>query len=103
MNNEQLIPVQQICIYHEVEYGFIHTLHEHGLIVMTTQGNEQYIAREQMPHLERMIRLHYDLDINVEGLDAIMHLLEQMDAMKHEMNTLKNRLLLYEYNRTDFK
>jgi hypothetical protein len=46
--------------------------------------------------LEKMVRLHHDLDINIAGIEAIAHLLERLEYLQDEMRTLKNRLRLYE-------
>lgn len=42
------------------------------------------------------MRLHYDLEINIEGIDAIYNLLEQVNSLRKEITTLNNRLRLYE-------
>jgi hypothetical protein len=39
-----------------------------------------------------MVHLHYDLDINIEGIEAISHLLDRVDNLQRELITLKNRL-----------
>jgi hypothetical protein len=38
------------------------------------------------------MHLHQDLDINLEGIDAISHLLKRMHDMQRELNMLKNKL-----------
>jgi hypothetical protein len=43
-----------------------------------------------------MIRLHHELDINVEGVEAISHLLMLIEKMQEELTVVKNRLRLYE-------
>jgi chaperone modulatory protein CbpM len=50
------------------------------------------------PHarIEHLARLHYDLDINLEGLEAISHLLDRMDASQQEARVLRERLRVYE-------
>jgi hypothetical protein len=50
------------------------------------------IELEEMRALERMIRLHYDLEINMEGIDAIAHLLERVEHMQEEMRMLRRKL-----------
>ncbi len=42
------------------------------------------------------MRLHYDMEINVEGIEAINYLLQRMKTLQAEMVSLKNRLRLYE-------
>jgi len=41
--------------------------------------------------------LHVDLDINIEGLDAISHLLQKVNALQNELVALRNRLQIYEH------
>ena len=43
--------------------------------------------------------MYYDLSINIEGIDAIQHLLERIKQLQKEVDILKNKLKLYE---TDF-
>ncbi len=96
MATEHLITVQQFCTYYEVEVSFIDALDEHGLIAIISREDAKYIDEETIRIVEKMINLHYDLDINIEGIDAISHLLDKVNEMQRELNTLKNKLMLYE-------
>ncbi len=40
--------------------------------------------------------MHYDLNINLEGIDAIYHLLNRVSALQQELETVKNRLKFHE-------
>ena len=42
------------------------------------------------------MRIHYDLEINFEGLDAIYNLLNQVESLKEEITLLHNKLRFYE-------
>jgi len=93
MNKEtKLISVVDFCRYYNVEVGFVNSLKEYELIEVTTIENREFIYPNQLHHLEKVVRLHYDLDINIEGIDVIMQLLERMEQMKEEMRALKNKL-----------
>jgi len=96
MKTENLIPVQEFIMHHKIEMSFIHSLNESGLIQITTVERTQYISREQLSDLEKMIRLHYELDINIEGIESIAHLLQRVENLHEELTVLKNRLKLYE-------
>lgn len=96
MENEKLIPVDQFCKHYNIEFSFINTLTEFGLIQITRIEEIPCIPYDQIKDLEKLIRLHYDLEINVEGIDAISHLLNRVDLLQMEMKLLKNRLRLYE-------
>jgi len=42
-----------------------------------------------------MMRFHYDLNINIEGIDAITHLLQQIEDLQQELIATKNKLRLH--------
>jgi len=91
MPNEQLIPATDFCTSHDIEIGFIQSLHEYGLIEVITIEETRFVHTEQLPQLEQFIRLHYELDINLAGIDAIANLLQRIQEMQDEIRMLKNR------------
>jgi hypothetical protein len=96
MANENLIPAQEFCFHHNIEISFIDSLQEYGLLEVHTMEGTGYIDEEQLEELEKMVRLHYDLNINMEGIDAIRHLLQHLHSLEHDLVTLRNSLRLYE-------
>ena len=96
MPDEQLIIAEEFCAGHQIEISFISSLHEFGLIEITLIEEKQFIAESQLPKLEKLVRMHYDLEINIEGIDAIANLLERINRIQKENNILKNKLRLYE-------
>ena len=96
METTDLIPVQIVCKHYNVPVAFITTLEEFELIEVTMENNDVFIHKTQLKRVEKMARMHYDLDINFEGIDAIYNLLEQVDSLKREITDLHNRLRLYE-------
>ncbi|MBS1526244.1 MAG: chaperone modulator CbpM [Bacteroidetes bacterium] len=98
MTNATLITAADFCSLHHVEYTFIDSLSEAGLVELTIVGQTAYVPDEQMPKLEKMIRLHHELEINVAGIGAITHLLQQLDDIREEMRMLRNKLNRYEDN-----
>jgi len=98
MQTRNLIAINEFCISHNIEISFINTLHQTGLIEITNIEETGFIDVNQLGHLEKIVRFYFDLDINLEGIETINHLLERMQAMQNEIITLKNRLRLYEIN-----
>lgn len=96
MEKQDLISADEVCSHYHVEYAFINELRERGLIEVTTIQETHCIASERLSDLERFIRLHYDMDINLEGIEAISHLLHRVEDMQRQLNQLHNRLRLYE-------
>ena|SRR5260370_42596622 len=91
-----LISTHDFCTWHQVEYTFISSLREAGLVEITVVDQTEYIPETQLQKLEKMTRLHHDLDINIAGIEAITHLLERLDSVQDEIRILRNRLRLYE-------
>lgn len=96
MGEDQLVAVQQICASYNVETTFISTLSQHGLIDVIKIGDNEYIEPDQLTQLEKFVRFHYELDINLEGIETINYLLERLRNMQEEVTALRNRLKLYE-------
>jgi len=96
MQTDHLISLDVFCTSNDIEIAFISSLHEAGLIEVTTIEEAGFLNSEQLLQLERYIRFYYELNINLEGIDAIKHLLHRVNAMHEEITTLRNRLRLYE-------
>ena len=93
---EHLISTDDFCTHYKVEYSFITSLKEHGLIEITTIDQHSFIDHDHLQNVEKLVRLHYDLDINLEGIEAITFLLNRVKDMQQEILELKNRLSNYE-------
>jgi len=96
MNSKYMVAIDEFCASHEIEISFISSLQESGLIEIKRISDSDYIEKEQLVHLEKFVRLYYDLDINLEGIETITYLLQRMNSMNEEIRTLKNKLRLYE-------
>ena len=92
MENEELISIHELCMRINIDESFIQLLRRSELIEITIIEEKPFIHTEQLPRLERLARFHYDLDINVEGIEVIDQLLRRMESMQQEINTLRNRL-----------
>jgi oligoendopeptidase F len=96
MQKEYLIAIDEFCTIHNIEISFISSLQQTGLIEITTVKETAFIDAGQVQQLERIIRLYNELDINLEGIEAIIHLLQRIDTHQQEIIALRNRLRLYE-------
>jgi hypothetical protein len=87
-----LILIETLCTHYEVEVSFIDSLSDLGLIEVQTLEQTRYLPEEKVTHLERMIRLHQELNVNPEGIDVILNLLEKVDRLNQELFQAKNTL-----------
>ena len=96
METEYLIAIDEFCSSHNIEISFISSLQQSGLIEITTIKESAFIEADQLQQLEKFVRLYYELDINVEGIETINYLLHRINSMQDEITTLRNRLRIYE-------
>lgn len=92
--NTELIIIQEYCTKSQIDFDFVEQLENEGLIELTIVDNEKYIHISQLKALERYTRWHYDLAINVEGIDVIRNLLDKIDEMQQEIQQLKQVMRL---------
>lgn len=96
MSIEKYIPLNELCAHYEVEIIFFTRLNEIGLIEIQTIEESLCIHQDKINDVEKMIRLHHELDLNFEGIDTVLNLLDKINDLQNELITTKNRLRLYE-------
>ncbi|MDD4748214.1 MAG: chaperone modulator CbpM [Salinivirgaceae bacterium] len=96
MQSENLIAIRDFCTTHNIEISFVSSLQKNGLIEITTIQETEFIHADQLPHLEKIAHLYFELDINLEGIDTIFHLLQRINTMQDEIKELRNKLRFYE-------
>ncbi|HEY5966808.1 MAG TPA: chaperone modulator CbpM [Chitinophagaceae bacterium] len=90
-----MIVLDEFCTSHQVKVSFVRSLEEHGLVETVIVNETLCIAEIELPKLEQIIRLHQELNINPEGIDAINILLKHIETMQNEITVLRNKLDFY--------
>lgn len=96
MSTEKSIPLNLLCTHYSVEMTFFSQLNELGLIEIITVEESQFIPEDSISDLEKIIRLHQELNLNPEGIDIVFHLLNKIEELQNELSAVRNRLGLYE-------
>jgi len=96
MSKKDFISTQILCSCYEIEISFVEALDKMGLIQVKIIEQEQFIHQDQISALEKIIRLHNELNLNLEAIDIVFNLLENEHILRNELVTLKNKLRLYE-------
>lgn len=96
MENADWISANDFCSYHQVSLTFISELAYAGLIEITTVEEQLCIPASQLRDLERFTRIHAQLGINEEGVEAIAHLLHRVDVLQKEVRQLQQQLNWYQ-------
>ena len=95
MQNENLIPINLCRTHYNVEMSFIQSLNQYGFINLVSVEQNEFIDSDELQTLEKLIRMHYELDINMQGIEAINFLLERVENMQNEIAELKSKLNVF--------
>lgn len=96
MQTEEMILASEFCIHYHIEPSFIDSLKDAGLIEILIVEEQIYVPANQLSQLEKLVRLYYEMDINLEGIETITYLLQRMNEMQKQIMQLHNRLSVYE-------
>ena len=96
MSYAEYIPVPKLCEHYKIQETFFEELHEKGVLQIVVVEQTYCLHYESIPIFEKIVRISEDLNINVEGIDVILNLLNTVENLKQELITTKNRLRLYE-------
>jgi phage terminase small subunit len=82
MQPEDVILVEDYCLKYNIEHTFVFSLEEYGLIELVVVEEQKWIPIYQIQAIEKFSNLYYDLNINIDGIDAISHLLQKIETMQ---------------------
>ena len=89
MDSNKVILIEDYCRYNSIEISFVKKLGEQGLIALEQSKGSYFINHDDTSLLEKYVHFHYELDINIEGIEAISHLLKKVERLQAELRALK--------------
>ncbi|MRJ07755.1 hypothetical protein EDL98_10755 [Ornithobacterium rhinotracheale] len=90
------IKISDYCKNTQIEHTFISDLHNEGILALQQIDEEDCIEEDRLEELEKYSRWHYDLGVNLAGIDAMRHMLQRMQQMEREIQSLKNSLRFFD-------
>lgn len=77
---------QEVAEYCQVEVQMLRRLHAVGLIEgVEMVGEERRYSEKDAERLRRIRRLHRDLGVNLAGIEIILRLSAQVEALQREL------------------
>lgn len=96
MEGKGLILISRLCEEYRVEITFFRKVEDSGLLEFEEVSNRQYIREEHLELFEKILRLHRDLEVNMEGIDVILNLMERINGLENRLRQMRKHLDLYE-------
>ncbi|NND34885.1 MAG: MerR family transcriptional regulator [Saprospiraceae bacterium] len=92
MRSDNLILISTICECYRLDYSFIDQLEQHGMVEIIYREDTSYLDEEHLSLLEKIIRIHHDLQVNIEGIAVIIDLIDRIDLLQQENKTLRRKI-----------
>lgn len=89
--SERISREELVKIYN-IEITFFDSLEESGLLKTETENEVKYILYDELSSFERFANWHYDLDVNVPGIEMINGLLQKLEQVSIEKQQLLQKL-----------
>lgn len=87
MDRDKMTKDECVSIY-SIEIAFLDSLEESGLIHLHTEDAVQYVLYDEIPLIERFVNWHYDMEVNLPGLEIIHRLLQKVEQLQAENKRL---------------
>ena len=96
MQEKKYISIRTVCENYNVPEKFFIELKEIGILTEPNfiEKDEPVIEESFLGEIEKIMRLHYDLNINLEGIDIIISLIKRIEKLEEELKILKQQLEL---------
>ena len=94
MSRKKITYRECLQIY-QVEETFLNQLESSGLIEIVIEEDNRYIEYDYLQAIEQFIRWHYELEINMEGIEALHHMLQQVQHLQDDVERLTSELNFY--------
>lgn len=85
---ENRISREELVAMYQVEIAFFDSLEEAGLLITENENNVKYLRYEHLGAFERFANWHYDLEVNLPGLEIIYELLRKLEEVQSENRKL---------------
>jgi hypothetical protein len=72
------------------------SLNDMGLIQIETINEAAFIAEATLSDLDKIVRLHTELNLNWEAIDVVFNLLHQVDDLQLALKSVRQKLDMYQ-------
>lgn len=86
------IMLREFCAHHHLSKDFMLKLEERGMVEISRIEAEDYLSISSISYLEKMVRLHQELEIHPEDLDVVSDLLNRIASLQEELDCIKRHL-----------
>ncbi len=80
----EFVPAELFCNTYSINVAVVESWQKMGLIKIIELDQKPHIPHDQLQKLEQLLRLHFDLDIQLEDVDVVYNLIEKVKSLQTE-------------------
>jgi len=96
MDTTKYIEVTHLCKQYKVTEQLFSQLNDTGLVHVTVVEEKPCVPSQSIHKVDKIMRLHQELEVNPEGIDVILNLLEKVENLTQEVTRLRRKIHIYE-------
>lgn len=85
------ISIEEIIRIYKIDYSFLDALIDSELLHPESENSIRYIQHDEIGHLEKYVNWHYDLDVNLAGIEIIQNLLIKIEHLQSQNLAIRNK------------
>jgi hypothetical protein len=93
---DELISIKDFCSKNNFQLEFFDDISDYDFLEIYQINGEKFIDPDDLDIVYKVAKFYYDLDINFEGIEVIMNLLNEMSRLKEKIRNLENTLNFFE-------
>jgi hypothetical protein len=95
MATQKLIAIKEFCVHHQIPADLILQMEQFEMVELVWIKRTGYIPAKSLSGLEQILRIYQDLQINLEGIQAVLHLLDKLEEKEAALQKLRDQLMFY--------
>ncbi len=95
------VSIEEIIRIYKIDYSFLDALIESELLHPESHNSIRYIHHDELGKLEKFCNWHYNLDVNLAGIEIIQDLLRKIEALQQEKLEIRNQTYQLLFNETE--
>ena len=90
----QYVKLHEVCVRLEIDDALLRTLAEEGLVeIVDARGEEPVVSAEVAERLRVITLLMREMEVNLAGVEVILHMREEIRAMQRQFDEILNTVV----------
>lgn len=86
------LSLYELCHRSALESKMVILFVEHGVVVPEGSSPDDWrFSSDDLQRIQKALRLHTELEVNIEALDLVLNLLDELDCLREKVRRLEEQ------------